>query len=65
MLESDNKELQKDVPNLSKQIGLLVELISSGFNKIKGTKRPPNKETPPSTSKRQVIGLSDSLSASE
>ena len=65
MLESENKELRKDVQNLSKQIGSLVEMITNGLYKIKETKRSPNKETPPSASKRRVIGLSDSSSASE
>ena len=65
MLERENKELRKDVQNLSRQIGSLVEMITSGFNKIKGTKRTPNKETPPRQRKIRFICPSESSSASE
>ena len=62
MLEMENKELWKDVHNLGRQIGSLVEMITSGFNKFKGTKRPSNKETLPSQIKRRFVCPSESSS---
>ena len=66
LMERENKKLKTEVSNMGIQLNSVVEMMTSFFNKMDATKRPPKIDSPPIKRKRRVYHISsDSSSATE